>query len=44
MTIATSIMVWVPLAIQHRRGRKTVVAPKTNGAAPVMTRADPTLV
>jgi hypothetical protein len=44
MTTATSITVRVPLAIRHRPGRKTVVTPMTNGVAPVITRADPTLV
>lgn len=41
---ATSITVRVPLEIRHRRGRKTVVTPLTDGAAPVTTRADPALV
>ena len=44
MTTATSITVWVPLAIRHQPGRKTIVTPMTNGVAPVTTRADPTLV
>ena len=44
MTTATSITVRVPLAIRHRPGRKTVVTPMAGGAAPVTTRADPTLV
>ncbi len=44
MTAATSITVRVPLEIRHRRGRKTVVTPMADGAAPVMTRADPALV
>ena len=44
MTAATSITVRVPLAIRHRPGRKTVVTPMTDGVAPVMTRADPTLL
>ena len=44
MTAATSITVRVPLAIRHRPGRKTVVTPMTDGAAPVTTRADPALV
>jgi hypothetical protein len=44
MTAATSITVRVPLAIRHRPGRKTVVTPMAGGAAPVTTRADPTLV
>ena len=44
MTNATSITVRVPLAIRHRPGRKTVVTPMAGGAAPVTTRADPTLV
>ncbi|MBW6401804.1 hypothetical protein KPL78_28410 [Roseomonas sp. HJA6] len=43
MTTATSITVRVPLAIRHRPGRKTVVTPMTDGAAPVTTRADPAL-
>lgn len=44
MTTATSITVRVPLTIRHRPGRKTVVTPKTDGVAPVTTRADPALV
>ncbi len=44
MTTATSITVRVPLTIRHRPGRKTVVTPMTDGAAPVTTRADPALV
>lgn len=44
MTTATSITVRVPLAIRHRPGRKTVVTPMADGAAPVTTRADPALV
>ncbi|EFH13595.1 hypothetical protein ACFFMP_16530 [Pseudoroseomonas cervicalis] len=44
MTAATSITVRVPLEIRHRRGRKTVVTPMADGAAPVTTRADPALV
>jgi hypothetical protein len=44
MTTATSITVRVPLAIRHRPGRKTIVTPMTDGAAPVTTRADPALV
>jgi hypothetical protein len=44
MTTATGITVRVPLAIRHRPGRKTVVTPMVGGAAPVTTRADPTLV
>lgn len=44
MTTATSIAVRVPLAIRHRPGRKTVVTPMIDGAAPVTTRADPALV
>jgi hypothetical protein len=44
MTAATSITVRVPLAMRHRPGRKTVVTPMTDGAAPVTTRADPALV
>lgn len=44
MTTATSITVRVPLAIRHRPGRKTVVTPMIDGAVPVTTRADPTLV
>lgn len=44
MTAATSITVRVPLAIRHQPGRKTVVTPMTDGAAPVTTRADPALV
>lgn len=44
MTTATSITVRVPLEIRYRRGRKTVVTPMADGAAPVTTRADPALV
>eukprot|EP01031_Cornospumella_fuschlensis_P005737 gene5737-7126_t len=44
MTAATSITVRVPLEIRHRRGRKTVVTPMADGAAPITTRADPALV
>jgi len=44
MIAATSITVRVPLAIRHPPGRKTVVTPMTDGAAPVTTRADPALV
>jgi hypothetical protein len=43
--VATSITVWVPLAIRRRPGRKTVVTPVCEGGdAAVPTRADPTLV
>lgn len=44
MSTATTITVRVPLTIQRRPGRKTVVTPVTNGVAPVTTRADPALV
>lgn len=44
MTTATSITVRVPLAIRHRPGRKTVVTPMADDVAPIITRADPTLV
>jgi hypothetical protein len=45
MSAATSITVWVPLAIRHRPGRKTVVMPAgEQGVQAVTTRADPALV
>jgi len=44
MSLDSSITVRVPLAIRHRRGRKTVVTPMTDGVAPVTTRADLALV
>jgi hypothetical protein len=44
MTTATSITVRVTLAIRHRPGRKTIVTPMADGAAPIVTRADPALV
>jgi hypothetical protein len=43
LTAATSITVWVPLAIRHWPGRTAVVTPMT-GVAPIATRADPALV
>jgi hypothetical protein len=39
--MATSIVVWVPMAIRRRPGRKTIVTPLTDRMAPVTTRADP---
>jgi hypothetical protein len=45
MTMATSIIVRVPLTIRRRPGRKTVVTPARDGAeAALPTRADSTLV
>jgi hypothetical protein len=44
MMTATSITVRVPRAIRRRPGRKTVVTPIVDGAAPVTTRADPARV
>lgn len=45
MTMATSIMVRVPLTIRRRPGRKTVVTPvHRDDTATVPTRADPALV
>ena len=44
MTAATSITVRVPLTIRRRPGKKTVVSPMADSAAPVTTRADPALV
>ena len=45
MSMATSITVRVPLTIRRRPGRKTVVTPTADGAAPtITTRADPALV
>ena len=45
MTAAASITVRVPLAIQRRPGRKTVVTPVWDGSeATLPTRVDPTLV
>ena len=41
---ATSITVRVPLAIRRRPGRKTIVTPTGEIAAPVRTRADPALL
>jgi len=41
---ATSITVRVPLAIRRRPGRKTVVTPTGETAAPVQARADPALL
>ena len=44
MTMTTSIIVRVPLAIRRRPGRKTVVKPVQEGAMAAVTRADPALV
>ncbi len=45
MSMATSITVRVPLTIRRRPGRKTIVTPMADGAAPaIATRADPALV
>lgn len=44
MTAATSITVRVPLKIQRRAGRKTVVMPVPTANAAIPTRAEPTLV
>ena len=45
MTTATSITVRVPLKIQRRPGRRTVVTPAPSASGPtVTTRADPALV
>jgi hypothetical protein len=45
MSTATSITVRVPLAIRHRRGRRTVVMPDGQGGTPTTrTRSDSTMV
>jgi hypothetical protein len=45
MSGAPYTTVWVPLAIRHRPGRKTVVTPVLPGCVPTTaTRADPALV
>jgi hypothetical protein len=45
MSAATSITVRVPLAIRHRRGRRTVVTPDgSHSPTTTRTRADPAMV
>src|SRR5918997_3322451 len=45
MSVATSIVVRVPLAIRRRPGRRTVVTPvRDGGDAALPARADPALV